>query len=103
MKHSSWINLLLPDSYGKEVNNSIHFTSPPVRFICCLLYGPELIASTQLKSKTESFFSLTQPAKCYCFLRHASVLPIVAQKVAERQKRQVATVYAYFYAAAVLQ
>ncbi len=28
---------------------------------------------------------------------------IVAQKVAVRQKRQVATVYAYFYAAAVLQ
>ncbi len=27
----------------------------------------------------------------------------VAQKVAVRQKRQVATVYAYFYAAAVLQ
>ncbi len=40
-----------------------------------------------------------QPAKCYCFLRHMLLFcATVAQKVAVRQKRQVATVYAYFYA-----
>ncbi len=44
-----------------------------------------------------------QPAKCYCFLRHASSALLVAQKVVMRLERQVATVYAYFCAAVVLQ
>ncbi len=44
----------------------------------------------------------TQPAKCYCFLRHASSALPVAKKVVVRLERQIATVYAYFCVAVVL-
>ncbi len=48
-------------------------------------------------------YILPQPAKCYCFLRHASSAQPVAQKVVVRLERQVATASAYFCAATVLQ
>ncbi len=73
--------------------------------------GERIGASTRKKRALKSLLGGTlnllhpppQPAKCYCFLGHASSVLPVAQKIVVRLERQVATAYAYFCAPKVLQ